>query len=37
LTAISWYAITAKGEKVLRAHLDALSRLIAQAGKKPKA
>ncbi len=34
---ISWYAITAKGEKVLRAHLDALSRLIAQAGKKPKA
>ena len=34
---ISWYAISAKGEKVLRAHLDALSRLIAQAGKKPKA
>jgi DNA-binding PadR family transcriptional regulator len=33
---ISWYAITAKGEKVLRAHLDALSRLIAQAGKKPR-
>ena len=33
---ISWYAITAKGDKVLRAHLDALARLIAQAGRKPK-
>ena len=31
---ISWYAITAQAEKSLKARLDALSRLIAQAGKK---
>jgi len=28
---VSWYAITARGEKTLKSHLDALSRLIAQA------
>jgi DNA-binding PadR family transcriptional regulator len=28
---VSWYAITAKGRKVLRSHLHVLSRMIAQA------
>ena len=30
---VSWYAITAKGRRALRSHLDALGRVIAQAGK----
>ena len=30
---VSWYGITAKGRKSLRAHLDVLGRIIAQAGK----
>ena len=30
---ISWYAITPKGRRTLRAHLDILGRLIAQTGK----
>ena len=30
---VSWYGITAKGRKILKAHLDVLGRIIAQAGK----
>ena len=30
---VSWYAITAKGRKTLKSHLDVLGRIIAQAGK----
>jgi DNA-binding PadR family transcriptional regulator len=30
---VTWYAIAAKGRKALRAHLDGLGKLIAQAGK----
>jgi DNA-binding PadR family transcriptional regulator len=30
---VTWYAITARGRKALRAHLDGLGKLIAQAGK----
>ena len=30
---VSWYAITPKGRKTLKAHLDALARMIAQAGR----
>jgi DNA-binding PadR family transcriptional regulator len=32
---VSWYAMTASGEKTLKAYLDELSKLIAQVGKKP--
>jgi DNA-binding PadR family transcriptional regulator len=31
---VSWYAITPRGEKTLKAHLDDLSQLIAQAGRR---
>jgi DNA-binding MarR family transcriptional regulator len=34
---VSWYAITAKGRKTLKTHLDVLGRIIAQAGKPGKA
>jgi DNA-binding PadR family transcriptional regulator len=30
---VSWYAISARGRKALRTHLDGLGKLIAQAGK----
>jgi DNA-binding PadR family transcriptional regulator len=30
---VSWYGITPKGRKTLKAHLDVLGRIIAQAGK----
>jgi DNA-binding PadR family transcriptional regulator len=30
---VSWYAITPKGRRGLKAHLDVLARMIAQAGK----
>ena len=30
---VSWYSITATGRRTLRAHLDALTRVIAQVGK----
>jgi len=30
---VSWYTITPKGRKALKAHIDVLGRLIAQAGK----
>lgn len=33
---VSWYSITAKGRKILKAHLDTLGRLIAQAGRPPR-
>jgi DNA-binding MarR family transcriptional regulator len=29
---VSWYALTGTGSKALRRHLDALSRVVAQAG-----
>ena len=32
---VTWYSLTAKGRKALRSHLDAMSRLIAQAGGRP--
>ena len=31
---VSWYAMTAKGRKALRSHLDVMTRLIAHAGKR---
>jgi DNA-binding PadR family transcriptional regulator len=33
---VSWYAITAKGRKALKAHLDVLARMISQVGKPTK-
>jgi DNA-binding PadR family transcriptional regulator len=33
---VSWYGITPKGRKTLKAHLDVLGRIIAQAGKPAK-
>lgn len=33
---VSWYGITAQGRKTLKAHLDVLGRIIAQAGKPAK-
>lgn len=30
---VSWYAITARGKKALKAHVEGLGKLIAQAGK----
>lgn len=30
---VSWYAITPKGRKSLKSHLDTLGRMIAQVGK----
>ncbi len=30
---VSWYGITARGRKTLKAHLDVLGRIIASAGK----
>ena len=33
---VSWYEITPKGRKTLKAHLDVLGRIIAQAGKPAK-
>ena len=33
---VSWYGITAKGRKSLKAHLDVLGRIIAQSGKPAK-
>ena len=30
---VTWYAITAAGRRALKAHLDGLGRLIAQAGR----
>lgn len=33
---VSWYGLTAKGRKTLKAHLDVLGRIIAQAGKPAK-
>jgi len=33
---VSWYSITSRGRKCLKAHLDVLSRVIAQAGKRAK-
>ncbi len=32
---VSWYAITSTGHALLKEHLDDLSRLIAQVGKRP--
>lgn len=31
---VSWYELTPVGRKALRAHLDAMSRVIAQVGRK---
>lgn len=31
---VTWYALTAAGRKSLRAHLEAMSRVIAAAGKR---
>lgn len=33
---VSWYSITTKGRKTLKAHLDVLARIIAQVGKPAK-
>lgn len=33
---VSWYCTTPKGRKTLKAHLDVLGRIIAQAGKPAK-
>jgi DNA-binding PadR family transcriptional regulator len=33
---VSWYSITPQGRKTLKAHLDVLGRMIAQAGKPAK-
>lgn len=33
---VSWYGITPKGRKSLRAHVDVLGRILAQAGKPAK-
>ena len=30
---VSWYSITAKGRRTLKAHLDVLARVIAQVGR----
>ena len=30
---VSWYSITPKGRRILKAHLDVLGRMIAQAGR----
>ena len=31
---VTWYALTARGRKALRSHLDAMTRVIAQAGRR---
>lgn len=31
---VTWYALTAKGRRALRAHLDAMSRMIRHAAKR---
>lgn len=33
---VSWYSITPKGRKATKAHLDALSQVIAKAGTRPR-